>query len=197
MQRASHMLGMKSAVWLAALLLSACTSQPLPPSARLPPGALSGGGDPMRAAILTTAYVFGAPGAASPAARARALAKIEFLAADLPWDIRWSEFTPLVPLQLRQAREEIRAALGVIPGVPPQAVVDALFATARAPDPATALASLPATVFSVPEATLAILLASPPLPRTQAATALAERELMRIDSDGRNSTGGGGGSAHP
>ena len=64
-----------------ALALAACALPPLPPSASLPPDAISGGADPMRSAILTSAYVFNASASSTPQARARAAAMVEFVGA--------------------------------------------------------------------------------------------------------------------
>jgi hypothetical protein len=62
---------MRNALKAAMLLvpLGACTG-PLPPSARLPPDVVSAAQDPMRSAILGSAYTFNTT--SSPAERARA-----------------------------------------------------------------------------------------------------------------------------
>lgn len=61
-------------VALPLVLLSACEAVPAPPSASLPPDAVQGAGDPARAAIITTANLFAAPGsvAGRPVLAARA-----------------------------------------------------------------------------------------------------------------------------
>ncbi len=88
---------------------------------------------------------------------------------------------------MQAARPEWRAALGIPPTAPPQAVIDQLYAASRAlraGDPARAASALPQSLFPAGgRATLDRLAALPPLPRTAAATAYAERALLRSDSD--------------
>ena len=182
-----------------ALALGACALPPLPPSASLPADAVSGGADPMRSAILTSAYVFNAPEASTPQARARAAAMVEFMAADFRWNPRWSEFTPGVGGQLDASRAELRRAFAVAPGAPPQEVVSGLYGASRAMavnDAAGARAALRPAVFVTPEVTLQRLATGAPLPLTRSATALAERELHRIDNQS-HFNGGGDSGAHP
>ena len=180
-------------------LLAGCALPPLPPSATLPPDAVSGGADPMRSAILTSAYVFGSPGASTAPARARAAAMVEYMAADYRWNPRWSEYTPVVGGQLDASRSELRRALAVAPGAVPQQVVSGLFGASRAMasgDAAGARAALVPAVFLSPDETLRQLSTPAALPVTQAATSLAERELHRIDNQS-HFNGGGDSGAHP
>lgn len=181
---------------LAVLLLAgACAgSQPgVPQGARLPEDAVTGAGDPTRAAILGSAYAFGHPAslAGHPADAARAAAQVEYLAAEIPTGPRWVEYSPVVGLALRDARDELRSALGIAPDASSQSVVDALYAVSRAlrqgDGDAAGRALLPDG-----GATLRRLAALPALPRTGAATALAQQEMIRVDQDGR--FGGAGGS---
>ncbi len=123
----------------AALLLAAAGCAPPGPQPQqgfvsLPPDAVQGAGDPTRTAILNAAYAFGSPASLNgrPAEAARAVAQLEFLASEIPSGARWREFDPTVGLELRGARQEARAALGIAPEAPTQAVVDALLATSRA-----------------------------------------------------------------
>lgn len=180
-----------------ALPLLACGG-PVPPHASLPTDAVVGAGDPTRAAIISTAYAFNTPAslAQRPADAARAAAQVEHLATEIPHGPRWVEFSPLVGRELVAARRELRAALGVTPDAPPQAVVDALYAASRAlgaGDGAGAARALPLPAFRDGGATLARLASLPPLPRTGTATALTEREMLRVDQTGRHSTDGGDG----
>lgn len=180
-------------------LLGGCALQPMPPAARLPDDAISGGGDPMRSAILASAYVFNAPDASTPPARARAAAMVEFMAADIRWNPRWREYTPIVGGQLDASRAELRRALAIAPDAAPQQVVTALYRASRAMaagDAAGARAALVPAVFTAPEVTLGRLAAPGPLPLTRSATSLAERELHRVDNQSHFS-GGGEGGAHP
>lgn len=171
-------------------LLAACDPGPPPPTARLPPDAVEGAGDPTRAAIITTANVFAAPGgiAGQPDLAARAAAQLEYLAVEIPTGPRWREFSPNVALELERARPELRAALGIAPAAAPQRVIDSLYAASRAlaaGDRAAAERALAPPEFPAgPAATLQRLSALPFLPRANFATALAAREMNRVDSDG-------------
>ena len=108
-------------------LLAACEALPPAESARLPPGSVDGAGDPTRAAVSRAAFFFGQPPARrDPALAARAIADMEFLAASLPTDPRYSNDS-LLPVRLRQARAEWRAALAIPPEVPAQAVIDRMW----------------------------------------------------------------------
>jgi hypothetical protein len=172
---------------LLALLPAACAAPgaispyqgvTLPPSAQ-PPGA----GDPVRGAILASAYVFGQPSsvAGNPAAAAEALGQLEYLAVEIPTGPTWRDFDPLVGPMLVDGRAEARAAMGLSPGLSAQSAVDALYATAaalRAGNRAGAEAAL-APVAPNPGATLGRLAALPYLPRAAAATTAAQRALTQ------------------
>lgn len=186
---------------LAAMLLplAACAEGALPPAVRLPPDALQATADPMRSAILTSAYALGT--SAPPSAKLRAAALVEFMAADYRWGVRWSEYTPTTGLALDAARDEIRRGFGVAPGASPQAVADGLFDASRALERGHEI-FLPPGLFIEPAQSLARLTTPPDLPVARDATALAERELYRIESErqsggGPGGSGGGGGGAHP
>jgi hypothetical protein len=189
---------MRSALiaFVVSLPLLACGG-PVPPYTDLPPDAVVGAGDPTRAAIVYTAYVFNtrASLARQPAEAARAAAQVEHLATEIPYGPRWVEYSPLVGRELMAARDELRSALGVSSDAPPQAVVDALYAASRAlvaGDGAGAVRALPPPAFRDGSATLARLASLPPLPRTSTATALTEREMVRVDQSSRFSGDGGG-----
>ncbi len=167
------------------------------PSIGLPPDAVEGAGDPTRAAIIGAAYALSDPAslAGRPEEAARAVANYEYLAVEIPTGPRWVGFSPLVGLELRRGLEEVRNAVGVAPGAPPQPVVDALYAASRAMragDAEAARRALSPPLFPAGgEATLARLTALPPLPQAGFAPSLAAREMSRQDSqDGRR--GGGG-----
>jgi hypothetical protein len=172
------------------LMLGACTGAAVPPGARLPADAVSGIGDPVRAAVAGSAHAFGTGSvlAGRPAAAARALAQVEFLAAEIPAGPRWIEWSPTVGMELQGARAELRQALGIPAASPPQAVVDSLYAAARAlqaGDRAAAEAALQAAEAADRGALLRHLSALPALPRTRTATALAHQEMVRVDQDSR------------
>jgi hypothetical protein len=179
------------------LPLAACAGD-LPPSVRLPPDAIPVAADPMRSAILGTAYTFGTAG--TPSAKLRGAALVEFMAADYRWGVRWAEFSPTTGLALNAARDEIRTAFGIAPGAAPQAVADGLFGASRALERGNEI-FLPPDLFLRPSQALASLNGPPDLPITRRATALAERELYRIESERQTGGGpggsGGGGGAHP
>ncbi len=188
-----------AAVVLLLPVVAACggPSAAPPPYARLPADAVAGAGDPTRAAIISAAYAFNAPAGVRgrPADAARAVAQVEHLATEIPYGPRWVEFSPLVGRELVAARGELRSALGIAPDAPPQAVVDGLYAASRAlgsGDGTAAERALPPPAFPDAPATLARLAGLPPLPRTGTATALADRELVRVDQTSRADGGDGG-----
>lgn len=181
---------------VAVLPLLACVPAAGPgPTASLPFDAVQGAGDPTRSAIFSTAYAFNNPGGlADPAVAARAAANVEWLAASIPQDPRYS-YVPTLNGQLALARQELHAALLIPANAPPQAVVDGLYGAARAlrvNDQAAAVRALPAVAFPDGQATLLRLAALPALPQTAAATAAAERELNRTDQERINGRRGGG-----
>jgi hypothetical protein len=172
-------------------LLAGCAgSSPPLPSASLPPDAVEGAGDPTRAAIISTAYAFANPAvlAGRPGEAARAVANYEYLAVEIPTGPRWVGFSPLVGVELRRGLEDVRGAVGIAPGAPPQPVVDALYAVfraLRAGDAEAARRILQAPVFEAGgEATLARLSNLPRLPRAEFAASLAANEMNRQDRDG-------------
>ena len=182
--------GRRRSTVLLLLLVSSCAPGPLPPSVSLPPDAVQGAGDPTRAAIVTTANVFAAPGsiAGQPALAARAAAQLEYLVVEIPTGPRWWGFSPNVSLELERARPELRAALGIAPTAPPQAVIDSLYAASRALTAGDRAAVdrilVPPLYPAGPVATLQRLSALPFLPQANFATALAAGEMNRLDEDG-------------
>ncbi len=184
-----------------ALGLGACTPQASQPgvTASLPPDATQGAGDPTRGAILGASAAFGRPAALAgrPDAAARAVAQLEYLAVEINNGPRWRGFNPTVGMQLQDARQEARSALGIAGNAPPQAVIDALFAASRAlaaGNAGAAQAVLVPPVFSAGgPATLQRLAQLPPLPRAAVATSRAEAEMNRTDRDGSRPSGGIGG----
>lgn len=190
---------MLNKVLLPVLVLAGCATSELPPSVRLPADAIPLAADPMRSAILSSAHALAAESA--PSAKLRAAALVEFMAADYRWGVRWTEYTPTTGLALDAARDEIRRSFGVAPGASPQAVADGLFGASRALERGNEI-FLPPGLFIEPAQSLARLTAPPDLPVARDATALAERELYRIESErqsggGPGGSGGGGGGAHP
>ena len=174
--------------------LAGCAGGALPPSAALPPGYVSGGTDPFRYAVLTSAYTFNAPGEASAPAKARGAMLVEYLAANEPWEPRWAEFAPPTGPALASARGELREALAIPAEAPANLVVIGLsFAERRLAGEAD-VPPLPAAAFPAPETTLRRLAALPPLPSTRRATAMVEREMLRIDQERLNQQTGQAGA---
>lgn len=182
--------GRGHAAALLLLLVASCAPGPLPPGASLPPDAVQGAGDPTRAAIITTANVFAAPGsiAGQPALAARAVAQLEYLVVEIRAGPRWVGFAPNVSLELEKARPEVRSALGIDPAAPPQPVIDSLYAASRALTAGDRAALdrilVPPLYPAGPAATLQRLSALPFLPQANFGTALAEREMNRLDTEG-------------
>src|SRR4051794_25744687 len=94
------------------LLLGACATLPSSPGARLPYDAMIGAGDPVRSAVASTSFAFSHQGqlAGQPADAARALAQMEYLAAELPHNPRFTGGPANLQVQMMQAREEWREA---------------------------------------------------------------------------------------
>ncbi len=175
-----------------AALLGACEALPPPQPVTLPPEARpAGGGDPLRGAALAAAIALGSPAtlAGRPADAARAIGRMEYLAAALPDSPLTSREIPTLGPQLQAGRREWRGALGIPAAVPPQAVIDALFGAAVALDTGrrdAAVAALAPPLFPEGgEATLARLAALPRLPRTNAAAVAAQQSLRTPRLRGR------------
>lgn len=90
--------------------------------------------DPIRRAGQDAGSFFRRPEANKPAAAARAIADIEFLAANVPTDPRWQSSSATAITQLVQARNEGRAALNIPASAPAQRVINGLLAAATALD---------------------------------------------------------------
>ena len=187
-------------------LLGLVACQPAPNLARLPSDIVpSGGADPDRAAIIVTGTAFSTPAnlAGHPMEAARAVANLEYLAASLPYDPRWTGMNPTVGLSLALGRDEARTALGIAGDAPPQPVIDRLYAASRAlaaQDRGAAETLLSAPPFTAGgPITLTRLAALPPMPRANEAGVLAVAEMWRLQREGTEGGGGsgGGGGAHP
>ncbi len=179
---------------LALLPLLACAPLAPGPTATLPAEATPGASDPLRGAVLTTAYVFNDRASlANPATAARAVANMEYLAVNLPQDPRLGRMSD-GGLQLARARTELRGAIGIAPEAPPQIVVDALYAAARAlaaQDAAGAAAALPVAAFPDGRASVARLAALPALPASAQAAAATQELIRRQDVERDREIGAG------
>lgn len=169
---------------LLVLSLAACAG--LQPTAELPPDPAYSFIAPDDSAISMVALAFSEPGGLVRGAGENAftLALAERVVVALRTNQRYTGFSPIAQLQYERARPEWRAALGITPTAPPQAVIDRLFAARRAlraGDRAAAAGALTAPTFiDGGEAAIARLAALPPLPNTASAATLAQRELYDL-----------------
>jgi len=159
-------------VILGALAVAACTSAAPPPV--LPtPGSELRVRDPITVAGQNAGTFFRSPQPNQPAAAARAIADIEFLAGALPADQRWASSSSLAQLQLNQARAQARSALGIPRAAPAQGVIDGLMAAATALDAndrAAVARALPRGIFTAgPDQTVRRLSQPPRMPSAAAA----------------------------
>ncbi|MBY0332484.1 MAG: hypothetical protein K2X49_17655 [Acetobacteraceae bacterium] len=188
---------------LGVLALAACNAPgsgyPPPALVSLPHDAVVGAGDPTRAAVFNTAFAFGSPAsiAGKPDEAARAAANFEFLTVEIPYGARYRGLNAILQPELEAGRAELRTVLGVRPEAPPQQVIDALYAAARAlraGDVAAADRILSGPAFSAGgAATLQRLAAMPLMPKVATAAVHTQQELDRADRIDRSRGGGGGG----
>ncbi|WP_198377394.1 hypothetical protein [Neoroseomonas rubea] len=148
------------------LVLAGCAAQPGTP-VTLPAGSAPAPGIVDEAVTVgqDIAAFYRRPQAGQPAAAARAIAEIEWLAATLPMSPRWSTIGGSGMTQLQLARNEARAALGIPPGAPAQSVINGLAAASTAlaaNDSAGVARALPRATFPLgPEETVRRLSAPP------------------------------------
>ncbi len=117
------------AIAVASLTLAACGYQtPLPDTAFAPPGAFGSNGDEDVAAINLASWAFSAPRNTRnhPVEAARSVAAVDYLAGELTSNPRWIGLSPFVQMEMLQARDEVRAAMGIAPGTRSQTVVNDL-----------------------------------------------------------------------
>jgi hypothetical protein len=156
----------------------------------LPPGAINGAGDPMTSAIFTGAAFFASPNpiVGRPAEAAQAIAQMEYVAAALPTDPRYTTVTAGDVNAFVQGRAEWRQALGIPPQAPPQQVINALYMAARAisyGQPAQAAAALVPPNFTLGGAeTVARLANLPAMPLANRAGVYARGVLERQQRQG-------------
>ena len=132
-------------------LLASCTPTPPPSTARLPPGAFGGNGDNDIWAINTAEWAFASPARTrgNPIDAIRAVLAIEYLAGELSTSPRWDFMSRLTKLEMLEARQEVRATLGIAENAPSQAVANALLALSLNPTPAAADVLLKPPVFTL------------------------------------------------
>lgn len=174
-----------------ALALAGCTP---PPSATMagagpvPLPAMTGAGDPLRATITSAAYAFGDPSRLDgrPAEAARAVARLEWLATELPADPYWNAAAGQASGMLRQGRDQVRGSIGIPLALPADAVARAMIDAATALDAGNrqaGMAALAPVAAGQPGAVLARLDHLPPASQANAATAIAYGELIRLGRD--------------
>jgi len=135
--------------------------------------------------VLSSAYAFARPERlhGNPAAAARAVASLEWMTESLPFDQRWIGAAPATFSRLALGRAEVRAALGLTADAAPHRVAEALGQAALALDGgnrAQAAAALNPVAPGGGAAVLGVLDALPRLPRAAEATAMADREMLRL-----------------
>jgi hypothetical protein len=166
----------RSAILLA-LAVAACAPQGPPPTL---PGASDAmvGRDPIVVVGQNVVGFFRNPQANQPAAAARAIAELEWLADTLPNNPRWQTASATGLNELAQARWEARRALGIPSNAPNQAVINGLSAAStaiEANNQAALATALPRAVFPLgPQATVQRLAQPPSVPSVmQAAWSLS------------------------
>ena len=161
----------------------------VPDIARLAPGALGSGGDVNVGAVNQAQWAFADSGRTygRPVEAARAAAALDYIAGEFTTSPRWDGVSALTKQQLLEGRQELRRALGVLPGTSSQQVVDALvgagnaLAAGREED---ARKLLGAPVFTGTGAeTLARLSNMPYLRMANVSTMRAGNELFDSDQD--------------
>lgn len=174
----------RSAIVLSLLATTACTppEQTTLPAGMGPQGAVSA--DPSVAVGQDIVGFFRAPQPNQPAAAARAIAELEWLANNLPSNPRYQTVSATGLNELSQARSQARSALGIPRGASSQAVINGLAAAARAiqaNDQQALAAALPRNVFTLgPQATVQRLSQPPSVPSVmQAYWALSGSSIQR------------------
>jgi hypothetical protein len=183
---------MRRSALLLIVLAAGCAEMrqapPAIPTAALAPGSADG----VRGAIEAMAPAFAdrARGLAGrPAEAAQAAAQLEFVTAAIPRDPRYAPIPEGVRRELLLARQELRDALGTAEDATPEVVVPALLAAAaalRVGDQSRAARALPAPTFR-PGGTRSVVRLGElgPLPQAAIASAMVQREVARLDAEGR------------
>jgi len=111
------------------LAVGACGYQTLlPDTAQAPEGAFGSNGDEDVAAINLASWAFSLSTNIrhNPIEAARSVAAVDYLAGELSSSPRWIGISPFVQMEMLQAREEVRAAIGILPNARSQVVVNSL-----------------------------------------------------------------------
>ncbi|GGI97788.1 hypothetical protein [Neoroseomonas lacus] len=158
----------RSAILLTLLATAACTQpeRTTLPEGLGPQGAVSR--DPSVAVGQEIVDFFRTPQPNQPAAAARAIAELEWLADTLPSNPRYQTASATGLNELAQARSEARTALGIPRAASNQAVINGLAGAARAIEAGNQqalAAALPRNVFTLgPQATVQRLSQPPSVP---------------------------------
>lgn len=169
---------------LATLLLGACAAERVDFST-LPPSFYGPRVFVVDAAIFEAKTVFGGNTdfPTDAAKSAHVLAVIEYLGGELNSTGSWSDLAGVVQVQMLQARQEVRQALGIAPAARSQQIVDALVAVSQTTDPKAQAAALADPIFTLgPDGTLQRLRAMPPLPITHRAIGAAGNTQNRLST---------------
>jgi hypothetical protein len=117
-----------------------------------------------------------------PEEMALAVASLDAMAGQFSTGGRWMAMDPIAKMQMLQARERVRAIVGISETAPSQAVIDQLVRASKAleaGDQAGALAALSGGGFTVPATqTLALLTHFPYVPIANRATITANQDLL-------------------
>jgi hypothetical protein len=122
------------AVPFLALTVSACaTLPPTPATPYLPAGVYGVYLDNDTGAIDQSAWAFASPNNTrnNPVAAAKAIVALEYLSGELRENPRWIGMDLATKQRMAQARDNLRQIVGIRPGAPPQAVVNALLQLAE------------------------------------------------------------------
>ncbi|MBR0651513.1 hypothetical protein GXW78_17720 [Roseomonas terrae] len=157
----------RASALLLALASAACAPVGPPPNL---PASLGGsdamvGRDPIVVVGQEVVGFFRDPQANQPAAAARAIAELEWLADTLPNNPRWMTASDAGINSLQESRWEARRALGIPQRAPAQAVINGLAAAARAidaNDQAALARALPRSVFPLGPQAIVQRLSQPP-----------------------------------
>lgn len=168
--------------------LAGCALERKPPTTGyLPANAFAGrviGEDPAIAATSEATWDFAHPHAMQGQASemALAVASLDAMAGQFSTSGRWLGMNSLTKQQMLQARQAVRAVLGIKQDAPSQTVVDSMVTIAHAlrhGDRKAALAAARGREFTdSPARTLSILAHFPPVPIANQATAAASRDLF-------------------
>ncbi len=164
---------------IAALALAGCAITPMPSTAYLPPGAFFSNADNDLMAINTAAWAWGNPARThgNLVNATLAVMAVEYLGGQLTSSPYWSWMSPLTKLDMLHARQEVRAAVGIAPDAPSQAVVDALIQFSRSPNETTAARVMTPPAFTLPPKEVVARLDNlPSLPLVGKATAMASAQ---------------------